>query len=45
MILRAKTKNLFEGKELSEQQKMNSVLNLQEIDKNESVFVQQCVNG
>lgn len=32
MILRAKTKNLFSGKELTEQQKTNSELNIKEID-------------
>lgn len=38
MILRAKTKNLFSGKELTEQQKANSDLNIKEIDEGATVL-------
>ena len=38
MIVRAKTKMLFQGKELTHQQKQNSDLNLQEIDNKETVL-------
>ncbi len=33
MVVRAKRKGLFEGRELSEKQKANSALNLQEIEE------------
>lgn len=38
MILRAKTKLLFQGKELTERQKANSSLNIQEIDSGAAVL-------
>lgn len=38
MIVRAKTKMLFEGKELTEKQKNNSTLNLKEIDEKKTVL-------
>lgn len=38
MILRAKTKNLFSGKELTDQQKANSDLNIKEIDEGLTVL-------
>lgn len=38
MILRAKTKNLFSGKELSEQQKANSALNIKELEEGATVL-------
>lgn len=38
MILRAKTKTLFQGKELTQKQKMNSDLNIQEIDEKKEVL-------
>ena len=33
MILRAKTKNLFSGRELSERQQLNSKLNMEEMEQ------------
>lgn len=38
MIIRAKTKNLFEGKELSPKQQANSALNMQELEKGETIL-------
>lgn len=38
MIVRAKTKTLFEGKELTEKQKKNSDLNIQEIDEGKAIL-------
>lgn len=38
MILRAKTKNLFEGKELTEQQKANTAQNMKEIEEGATVL-------
>ena len=38
MLLRAKTKTLFEGKPLTEKQKENTDLNLKEIDENKVVL-------
>ena len=38
MIIRAKTKTLFSGKELTEKQRLNTELNLQEIDRRETIL-------
>ena len=38
MVVRAKTKLLFQGKELTEQQKLNSDLNIQEIDNGSTIL-------
>lgn len=38
MILRAKTKNLFCGKELSQQQKTNSALNIKELEEGATIL-------
>lgn len=38
MIVRAKTKMLFEGKELTDIQKKNSILNLKEIDEGKTIL-------
>ena len=38
MILRAKTKNLFVGKELTEKQKTNSTINMQEIEEGATIL-------
>lgn len=38
MVLRAKTKMLFEGKELTPQQKKNSELNIQELEEGKTVL-------
>ncbi len=38
MIIRAKTKTLFSGKELTEKQRFNTELNLQEIDRRETIL-------
>lgn len=38
MIIRAKTKMLFEGKSLTEKQKANSELNISEIDENKAIL-------
>lgn len=38
MILRAKTKNLFNGRELSERQQLNSKLNIEELEKGETIL-------
>jgi MoaA/NifB/PqqE/SkfB family radical SAM enzyme len=38
MVIRAKTKNLFEGRNLSELQKKNSALNLQEIEEQKEIL-------
>ena len=38
MIVRAKTKLLFEGRPLTERQQANSQLNLEEIDRVETVL-------
>ncbi|MDF2537557.1 MAG: radical domain protein [Herbinix sp.] len=38
MILRAKTKNLFSGKELTEEQNSNSYLNLQELEEEKCIL-------
>ncbi len=38
MILRAKTKTLFEGKELTEQQKKNTQLNIKELESGQTIL-------
>lgn len=38
MIIRAKTKNLFSGKELTEQQKKNSELNIKELEEGKTIL-------
>lgn len=38
MIIRAKTKNLFSGKELTEQQKKNSDLNIKELEEGKTIL-------
>lgn len=38
MVVRAKTKLLFQGKELTEQQQLNSDLNIQEIDNGSTIL-------
>ena len=38
MIIRAKTKNLFSGKELTEQQKLNSELNMKELEEGKTIL-------
>ena len=38
MILRAKTKNLFQGKELSKKQKVNSQLNIKEMESGSTIL-------
>ena len=38
MIIRAKTKNLFSGKELTEKQKKNSDLNIKELESGETIL-------
>lgn len=38
MILRAKTKNLFSGRELSERQQLNSKLNIEELEQGKTVL-------
>ena len=38
MIVRAKTKDLFRGKELTAQQQLNSVTNMEEMEKGEIIL-------
>lgn len=38
MILRAKTRNLFSGRELSERQQMNSSLNMEEMEQGKTIL-------
>lgn len=38
MILRAKTKNLFSGRELSERQQLNSKLNMEELEQGRTIL-------
>ena len=38
MILRAKTKNLFSGRELSERQQLNSKLNMEEMEQGRTIL-------